>query len=463
MSASIRFALVCAVSMLAFAQDPLEDRTRHAVESLAAEALRSQDAYRNLGVLCDSVGHRLSGSPQYELAVQWALRQMKADGLQNVHAEKVMVPVWRRNAEHAELVAPARHSLSILGLGMSVPTPKAGITADVVVVGSFAELEKLPMEKVKDRIVLFDVPFTGYGATARYRVLGASAAAKKGAVGALVRSLSPVSLDTPHTGVLHYEEGTPKIPAAAVSMENATMMRRMWERGERITLHLEMNCEQLPDVAAANVVGEVVGSVKPEEIVIISGHLDSWDVGQGAQDDGVGCALALEAGHLIQRLGLKPRRTLRVVLFANEENGNRGGLGYLEAHRQELSNHVAAMESDSGNGVAKGFSLELHDPKNGPVLDKDRILTAFRSRLKPFLEPMGAGALELGGSGVDVGPIVQAGVPGVGVNHDVTHYWDVHHSKADTFDKINREDLAKNSALVAITAFLLADMPERLK
>jgi len=240
------------------------------------------------------------------------------------------------------------------------------------------------------------------------------------------------------------------------------MLRRIWERGERISLHLEMTCEQLPDVAAANVVGEVVGSEKPEEVVLVSGHLDSWDVGQGAQDDGVGCALALEAGHLIQRLGLKPRRTLRVVLFANEENGNRGGLGYLEAHRQELSKHVAAMESDSGNGMVKGFSLELHDPKEGPILDKERALAAFRSRLKPFLEPLGAGVLELGGSGVDVGPIVQAGVPGVGVSHDVTRYWDVHHSKADTFDKINREDLAKNSALVAITAYLLADMPERL-
>jgi hypothetical protein len=451
------------LSLAAFAQSPQEERTRHAAESLAAEALRAQDAYKNLGVLCDSVGHRLSGSPQYDLAVQWALRQMKADGLQNVHAEKVMVPAWRRNTEHAELIAPARHSLSILGLGMSVPTPKGGVTAEVVVVGSFAELEKLPSEKVKDRIVLFDVPFTGYGATARYRVLGASAAAKKGAVGALVRSLSPVSLDTPHTGVLHYQEDAPKIPAAAVSMENATMMRRMWERGERITLHLEMACEQLPDVAAANVVGEVVGSEKPEEIVLVSGHLDSWDVGQGAQDDGVGCALALEAGHLIQRLGLKPRRTVRVVLFANEENGNRGGLGYLEAHRQELSKHVAAMESDSGNGLAKGLGLELHDPKGGPVMDKERALARFRSLLKPYLEPLGAGVLEAGGSGVDVEPIVAAGVPGVGVEHDVTHYWDVHHSKADTFDKINREDLAKNSAIVAIATFLLADMPERLE
>jgi Zn-dependent M28 family amino/carboxypeptidase len=271
-----------------------------------------------------------------------------------------------------------------------------------------------------------------------------------------------VSLDTPHTGVLHYEEGVPKIPAAAVSMENAMMLRRMWERGERITVHLEMTCEQLPDAPSANVVGEVVGREKPEEIVLVSGHLDSWDAGQGAQDDGVGCVLAMEAGHLVQRLGLKPRRTLRVVLFANEENGSRGGLGYLEAHRQELSRHVAAMESDAGNGLAKGLSLELHDPKHGPALDKERALARFRALLKPFLEPLGAGLLEPGGSGVDVGPIVQAGVPGVGVSHDVTRYWDVHHSKADTFDKINREDLAKNSAIVAIAAFLLADMPERL-
>jgi len=461
MSAAIRLALVCAFSVLACAQDAREDRTRHAVESLAAEALRSQDAYRNLGVLCDSVGHRLSGSPQYDLAIQWALKQMKADGLQNVHTEKVMVPVWRRNAERAALIAPAHHELSMLGLGMSVPTPKGGITAEVVVVGSFAELDKLPEANVKGRIVLFDVPFTGYGATARYRVLGASAAARKGAVGALVRSLTPISFDTPHTGVLHYEEGAPRIPAAAVSVENAAMMRRMWERGETIKLNLEMACEQLPDAPAANVVGEVVGSEKPEEIVVVSGHLDSWDVGQGAQDDGVGCVLALEAGHLIQRLDLKPKRTIRVVLFANEENGNRGGLGYLEAHRAELPNHMAAIESDSGNGLAKGLSLELHDIKGAAPVNRERAFHLFK-RLKPYLEPLGAGTLEPGGSGVDVGPMVQAGVPGIGIEHDTTHYWDVHHSKADTFDKINKDDLARNSAIVAITTFLLADLVERL-
>jgi carboxypeptidase Q len=359
------------------------------------------------------------------------------------------------------VLLPAAHELSILGLGGSVATPRGGLTADVVVVRSGEELEKMKDADVKGRIVLFEMPFTGYGPMVKYRIQGPAMAARKGAVAMLLRSIASLSFDTPHTGTTHYDPAVPAIPAAAVSVENALMMRRMWERGERIQVHLEMNCETLPDVAGANVVGDLVGSSKPEEIVLVSGHLDSWDVGQGAQDDGVGCVLALEAAHLIHQAGLAPKRTVRVVFFANEENGTRGGLGYAAAHKADLGKHVAMIETDSGNGPARGFTLELHPAEGGQAPDPARSLALLR-KLGPALEPLGAGRLELGHSGTDVEPTVLKGVPGIGMTHDTSHYWEVHHSKADTFDKINKDDLARNAAILAVAAYGLADLPERL-
>jgi len=427
---------------------------------LTAEASRSDHGYTTLASLCDDVGPRLSGSPAYDRAVDWALKAMTDAGLRNVHKEMVMVPRWERRAEAAQVLLPARHELSLLGLGGSVPTPPGGLTADVVVVGSAEELAAMKDEDVKGRIVLFEMPFTGYGPMVRYRFSGPSMAARKGAAAMLLRSIASLSFDTPHTGVTHYDEGVPKIPAACVSVENAQMMRRMWARHERIQVHLEMNCETLPDVPAANVVGELVGSGSPGEVVLVGGHLDSWDVGQGAQDDGVGCILALESAYLIHRAGLKPRRTVRVVFFANEENGNRGGEGYRDQHRAELPGHVAAFETDSGNGLAQGFTLELHAPAGGPEPDKARSLALLRT-LGPVLEPLGAGRLDLGHSGVDVEPSVLAGVPGVGVRHDVTHYWEVHHSRADTFDKVNAADLKRNAAILAVAVWGVAELDGR--
>jgi carboxypeptidase Q len=430
--------------------------------ALALAARTSDHAYRNLVDLCDGVGHRLSGSAAYDRAVEWGLKAMKEAGLQNVRAEKVMVPHWVRHRESARMILPAPHELSMLGLGGSVPTPKGGITADVVVVGSDKELEGMKDEDVRGRIVLFEMPFTGYGAMARYRFLGPSMASRKGAAAMLMRSITNLSLDTPHTGVTHYDEGITPIPAAAVSVENALMMRRMWERGQRIRVHLEMNCETLPDAPAANVVGELPGRERPEEIVLVGGHLDSWDVGQGAQDDGVGCILSLEAARLIGKAGLKPRRTVRVVFFANEENGNRGGLAYAARHREELPRHAAALESDTGNGPIKGFTLELRTPEGTAAADPARGLAVLR-RLAPLLEPLGAGRLELGHSGVDVEPTVLQGVPGLGASHDTARYWEVHHAKSDTVDKVDREDLARNAGILAATVYALAEMPERIR
>lgn len=473
MRAMVKAVLVASmIQMIPFAataQDSV-DRFRPAAARILGTSLQSSTAYDQLGELCDQVGNRISGSERLDQAVQWAVKTMRADGLQNVHTEKILVPYWKRGVEKAWTISPQRHELSILGLGMSVATPIGGITADVVVVGSFDEMEKLGEAGIKGKIVLYDVPFEGYGKTVMYRFAGASRAAKYGAVASLVRSVGSLSFDTPHTGTLGYDEKLPKIPAAAVTIENATMMRRMAQRGERIQLHLELENELIPNQPSANVVGEIVGSEQPQEVVLLSGHLDSWDVGQGAQDDGVGCMISLGAVKAIHDAGLKPKRTLRVVFFTNEENGDFGGKGYRDAHKAELGNFVAALESDSGNGPVKGFSLDLHgEGRNKAVATtpEEKMLAekslALLKAIAPLLEPLDATRMEMGGSGTDVGPTVNEGVPGIGVSHDTSHYWEIHHTKADTFDKIIKLDMQKNIAAVGILAYLLAEMEGTLR
>lgn len=433
------------------------EHLRATSERLRTEAFRTHGAYEDLAWLCDRIGHRLSGSPQLDLAIAWAQERMKAAGLVNVHAEPVMVPHWVRGRESAELILPAPHRLNLLGLGGSVGTPEGGLTADVVVVGSFDELEKLG-GAVKGKIVLFDVPFKGYGHTVVYRHDGAAKAAKYGAAAALVRSVGPVSLDTPHTGAMDYDPAVPKIPTAAVTIEASTQMRRMQQRGERIQMKLEMGAKTLPDAPSANVVAEIRGSEKPGEVVILSGHLDSWDVGQGAQDDGAGTVVAMEAARLLQSLGLKPRRTIRVVLWTNEENGLRGGKAYRDAHRAEFKDIIAAVETDSGSERVKGFSLDL---RKAGAEAKASALASLKS-LGAVMEPFGV-TFRLGGSGADVSPMVGEGVPGIGMEHAATHYFDIHHTQADTFDKIEKDDLAHNAAALATFAYALAQSDVRFQ
>ena len=437
---------------------------------LQEAALASEEGYQKLGWLCDRIGNRLSGSKQLEQAIQWAVTTMKAEGFDNVHTEKVMVPHWVRGREFGELLSPKPTRLNLLGLGGTAPTPKGGLTADVVVVGSFEELKALGEAKVKGKIVCFDVPFTDYGTTVAYRGNGAIEAAKLGGVAALIRSVSPVSLDTPHTGAMRYDKDVPRIPAAALTLESTTQMRRMQERGDRITMKLELENKTLPDIESANVVAEIRGSEKPEEIVLISGHLDSWDVGQGAQDDGVGCMNVWEAARLIRQVGLKPKRTIRVVLFTNEENGLRGGLAYRDAHKAELPLHLAMLESDGGNGLIRGFELELAGIRGGGNQASAEALPSAQTEIleklrafAPAFETLGGGIFAAGHSGADIGPSVQLGVPGIGVDHHGGHYWDIHHTWADTFDKVDKKTMQKNIAIIATLTYLLADLPGTLQ
>jgi hypothetical protein len=410
--------------------------------------------------LCDRIGNRLAGSKGLEAAVAWSQGLLKAEAFKNVRAEKVMVPHWERQSEQAEMTVPRRQALAVLTLGHSVPTPKGGIEAEVLCVGRPADLEQVPDAAVKGRMVLFTGPWKGYGPYSEARVYGASAAAKKGAVAMLLKAFAPQTLDTPHTGVLFYDPKVPEIPAAGLSLEGASMIERLSATGTKVRVRIDLQCRKHPDAESANVIGEILGTDKPDEIIVVGGHLDSWDVGQGAQDDGVGCLLSLHAAELLLRVGLQPRRTLRVVLFTNEENGSRGGKAYLEAHRDELPRHVAALESDIGNGLIQGFSIDVDGLKVAGEARQEAGLRNIQA-LRPHLAQLGAAKLDKGGSGVDVGPMVAAGVLGLGARHDLTKYWDIHHTAADTFDKIDKQDLRKNLAIMATMLYLLADLPER--
>lgn len=415
-------------------------------------ALTSDRAYNRLAYLTDHIGNRLSGSAGLERAISWAVAEMKRDGLDNVRAEKVMVPHWVRGAESLELITPEPRKLSLLGLGNSINTPPEGIVGEAIVVRSFDELEALG-EQVRGKIVIYNAPFVTYGETVRYRGSGASRAARYGAIAALVRSITPVALQLPHTGAMNYDEKQPKIPTAAITIESAELLQRMNERGEHPTLRLKMEAKFLPDTESANVVAEIRGSEKPDEVVVIGGHLDSWDVGQGAQDDGGGVIVSWEAVRLLKELGLRPRRTIRVVLFTNEENGSRGGDGYRDAHRAEISKHILAIESDSGVFRPEGFGLGTAAPPQARAnfIEIAKLLAGIRA------DRIGAN-----GGGTDINPIVKEGVVGASLNVDGTHYFDIHHTEADTLDKVNPQELALCVATMAVMAYTVADMPQPL-
>src|SRR5262245_62799795 len=323
------------------------DSYREPAARLIGEAMSGRFAWERLALLGDTFGHRLSGSRSLEDAIQWTVAEMKKDGLENVHTEPVKVPHWVRGQESVEVISPRARPLVMLGLGNSVGTAPGGIEGDVLVVRSFEDLDAAGA-RMKGRVVLFNVPFTNYGETVRFRATGPSRAAALGAVAALVRAVGPTGLRTPHTGALAYAEGQPKIPAAALTAEDAARIQRMVDRGTTVRLKLMMEAHVLPDADSFNVVGEIRGRELPTEIVAIGGHFDSWDVGTGSTDDGGGCVVTWEALRMMKKLSIRPRRTVRVVLWTNEENGTRGGTAYRDRHAGELANHVMMLESDGG-------------------------------------------------------------------------------------------------------------------
>ena len=441
---------------------PLADAYRDTAAKIVTAARTGDGAYKKLQHLTDHIGNRLSGSPQLDQAIAWAQEAMKADGL-DVHTEKVMVPHWVRGAEAGAIVAPIQRDMVVIGLGGTVATPKGGLTAPIVVVSSWDELAAKGAD-VKGKIVLYDVampPYdeakndTHYGDVVPFRFAGASNAAKLGAVAVLVRSVTAHSLRTPHTGAMQYADGVPKIPALAVTVEDATLLHRLADEGE-VKVHLLASGKTLPDVPSANVIGELKGREKPDEIVVIGGHIDSWDVGQGAHDDGAGLVTCMQALATIKALGLTPRRTIRVVAFTNEENGLRGGKGYAEQHKDELGKHVAALESDLGAYPPLGF--EVH----APAATSDKV-DARMSDLASLLGEIGAtGVRARDHAGSDIEPMSPGGVTVVGLDVQATTYFDYHHTPADTFDKIDPKVLADDVAAVAVWAYVIADAPDRI-
>jgi len=426
------------------------DHYREPANRLIAEALSDHFAWRRLATLTDTFGHRLSGTPQLNNAARWAAEEMKRDGLDNVHTEKVMVPHWVRGRESAEVVEPARHSMVMLGLGDSIGTPAEGVQADLLIVRSFADLEA-KSSQAKGRIVLFNAPFTNYEDSRPYRSNGPSRAARYGAVAALVRSVGPPGLRLAHTGALQYATDAPRIPAASIATEDADRLQRMADRGSRVVVKLHMEAHNEPDVESANVVGELRGRERPDEFVVIGGHLDSWDVGAGASDDGGGCVVTWEALRLMKKLGLRPRRTVRVVLWVNEENGGRGGVAYREAHRAELRNHVLMLESDTGVFQPTGFGF------SGTERARDTIRA-----IATLLKGIGADQVGPNGGGSDIDPSVrEGGVPAMSTEV-AGDYFMIHHTQADTVDKIDPVELAKNAAAIAVVAYIVADLPQRL-
>ncbi len=470
----VLFAAIFCLSGSAFAQEktptasptPVQfsPQTLAECKQLMQAALASDYAWRQVAHLSHNIGPRLSGSPQAQKAVEYVAAELKALGLE-VRTEKVMVPHWVRGEETAALVewagqAPETTQKVILtALGGSVATPPEGITAEVVVAKDFEDLNSLGRDKVAGKIVLFSHGFDkamaaqgragdAYSQAVVYRSDAASAAAKLGAVAALIRSVGSADYRLPHTGAMKYEEGVAKIPSAAVTSEDAEMMVALVPQG-RVRMHLVLTPQTLPDVESYNVVADLKGSTNPEQVVIVSGHLDSWDLGTGSIDDGAGVACAMQAANLVKQVKLKPKRTIRVIAWMNEENGLRGGKTYATDHASELANHFAAMETDGGAGHPLGLNV-----KGAAGIEK------LIASLGTVLSEIGAGIVaRVEHAGADIGPMDEAShVPTFAPIQDNRSYFAYHHTAADTLDKIVPRELAENAAINAVFAYGVANM-----
>ena len=437
------------------------------LHGLRDAAFKSDYAWRQVAHLSDNIGPRLTGSAQAEQAVEYVAGELKALGLE-VQLEKVMVPHWVRGEETAALVqfhgqAPGtKQKIVLTALGGSVATPRAGLTAEVVVVPDFDSLRSLGKEKVEGKIVLFNHAFDqrlaaqgrggeAYGEAVVYRSDGPSAAARLGAIAALIRSVGGASYRLPHTGATNYAPDAPKIPAAAVTTEDADLLAKLTAEGP-VRMQLILTPQQLQDTVSYNVIGDLKGSEHPEQVVIVSGHLDSWDLGTGAIDDGAGVAVAMQTANLVRQLGLHPRRTIRVIAWMNEENGLRGGKTYAAEHKNEIAHHFAAIETDLGAGHPSGIYI------------------AARPGVKPMLAPVakvlaasGAPLLDMRhDTGADIDPLRKLGVPNFSPIQDNRFYFNYHHTAADTLDKIDPHELAENAAINAVLAYALANIEQPL-
>lgn len=467
--------IFCLLTLTALAQQPEKRPADLYSPGLMAElkqlqkaALESDYAYKQTAYLCNNIGQRLSGSPQAARAVEYVADEMRRMGM-DVKLEKVMVPHWVRGAETAELVqfpgqAPNTvQKIVLTALGGSIATPPAGLTAEVVVVDNLDQLNALGRDRITGKIVLFNAVFDkrlaehgyagdAYGQAVVYRGTGASAAARLGAAASLVRSVGSADFRLPHTGAMNYAADAPRIPAGAVAAEDADLIAYLSAQGA-VRMRLTLTPQTLPDAVSYNVIADLKGSENPDQIVIVSGHLDSWDLGTGAIDDASGVAASMAVLQLVKQAGLRPKRTIRVIAWMNEENGLKGARAYGEDHKSELANHIAAIEMDGGAGFPAGFAIK-GSPKAIEMIRP--VSSVLRSNGSGVVLSIGRAA------GADLIPLDAAGVPTFAPLSDSRTYFHYHHTAADTFDKIVPQELAANVAVLTVLAYAIASLPEPL-
>uniref|UniRef100_A0A0N8EUW2 Carboxypeptidase Q n=1 Tax=Heterocephalus glaber TaxID=10181 RepID=A0A0N8EUW2_HETGA len=421
-----------------------------AIINLAVHGKYQNRSYERLALLVDTVGPRLSGSKNLEKAIQIMYKNLQEDGLENVHLEPVRIPHWERGEESAVMLAPRIHRMAILGLGSSIGTPPEGITAEVLVVTSFDELQRRASE-ARGKIVVYNQPYISYSMTVQYRVRGAVEAAKVGASASLIRSVASFSIYSPHTGMQKYQAGVPKIPTACITVEDAEMLSRMALHGNKIVIQLKMAAKSYPDTDSFNTVAEITGSKYPEQVVLVSGHLDSWDVGQGAMDDGGGAFISWEALSLIKDLGLRPKRTLRLVLWTAEEQGGVGAFQYYQLHKINISNYSLVMESDQGTFLPTGLQFTGSEKAR-----------AIMEEVMSLLQPLNITQVFRDAEGTDINFWIQAGVPGASLCDDLYKYFYFHHSHGDTMTVMDPKQMNIAAALWAVVSYVIADMEEML-
>ena len=442
-------ALTVLLLQPALAQDVSDYQTT--ADAIVEKSRESDKGWDRLSTLCTLYPHRLSGTSALEEAIDWIVGEMETDGFDRVTTEEVTVPHWERGVERLTVLKEKPEELAVVALGGSVSTPADGVEAELLVVESYEELDRRRAEAA-GKIVVFNVPFTTYGETVGYRITGASRAADAGAVAALLRSVTPNSLATPHTGVMAYDEGSDKVPFGAITPEAAMHFHRLQEKGVPVRVRLVLETKEFPDAQSRNVVAEIRGTEFPEEVIVMGGHIDGWDIGEGAQDDGGGSVMCWEALRVLKSLGLKPRRTIRVVLWTNEENGLRGAKTYRRLHDLEVKNHVLAIESDYGTFHPTGYAFT----------GKKKAQEILESVVALLKNSVGEMTIKTPGGGADIGPLMEEGVPGAALTHKSDRYFWYHHSPADTLDKIEPDDFRNCVATLAVTVYVVADLPTRL-
>lgn len=440
--------LLTIVPFIGFAQ--VEDSLK--IRAIASEILRHGQAYEDLRVLTKQVGARLTGSPQTYKAEAWGQKALQKAGADRVISQSCLVPHWVRGGkDEAFIVGPKNIPLDVLALGNTMGSGPKGVQAPVVLINSFEELEQKKAD-IKGKIVFYNYKFNdsyirtfeAYRDAVGYRGAGPGAASRYGAVGVLIRSMSHAADNNPHTGGTRYNDSFPKIPAAALGLQDADKLAAAIEKAP-VNVLLKTNGKMLPDTVAHNIIGEITGSEFPDEIITVGGHLDSWDPAEGAHDDGSGCVQSIEILRAFKAIGYKPKRTIRVVLFANEENGLRGGSRYAEEARTKKEKHIFALESDAGGFTPRGFGFTM----------SAELLKKVQSWL-PLLQPYGISELEMGGGGSDIGPLNrELGTPLAGLQPDSQRYFDIHHARSDVFEAVNKRELELGAVSMAALIYLV--------